>query len=115
MLSALNQLKRKLRIATTYRRAVKGYLPAQYEIGTLYHELGGECLAQSFAWLTIASNHGHSKALSELATLEAKLSPPQLNEGRKLAGEYKRNFDTLPRCRKKRSRHRIKIKAWFRE
>lgn len=63
---------------------------------------GGDYLPQAFSWLTIASNHGHSDALSELASLEAKLPPEQLEEGRKLAAQYKLNYDTTPPRRRKR-------------
>ncbi|GAG55958.1 unnamed protein product, partial [marine sediment metagenome] len=54
---------------------------------------GGDYLPQAFAWLTIASDHGHSGALSELESLEAKLPPSQLEKGRKLAIEYKNKYD----------------------
>ena len=97
MLSTLRNIKRKLQIAATYRQAVKGCLPAQHEIGKLYHELGDDYFPQAFAWLTIAGNHGRSRALSEIIILQAELTLTQLNEGRKLALEYKRNYDTMPR------------------
>ena len=96
-----SRLKRKLQVALACRQAKRGYLTAQYQIGKLYHDMGGAYLPQAFAWLTVASSHGHSKASLELVALEAQLPLDRLEEGRKLAAEYKQNYDSTPMRRRK--------------
>ena len=81
---------RRIYIALLEPMAVRGYIYAQYKLGKLYYEARGGELPKAFAWFTLAASHGHVAAKSELALLDAKLPLDKLEEGRKLAMQYRR-------------------------
>ena len=81
----------RLLIFFSYRAALMGYINSQHILGQLYTKLGGENLPKAFAWLSIASDHGHANAKEALALLEVKLTIEHLEQGRALIKYYKKN------------------------
>ena len=71
--------------------AEQGYVPAQSMMGLLYYSGKGiaKDYVQSYMWLSIAASAGDKTNQGTMDQLSQEMPPAQLEEARKLAGEWK--------------------------
>ena len=83
----------RLLVKYLHIQAVRGSVPCQYMLGKHYYQLEPEYWSKAYAWLSVAAEQGHEKAVSTAAVLEAKLKAELLNAGRELTDEYKKEIN----------------------
>ena len=71
--------------------AQKGHALAQYNLGLMYLAGNGipKDLVKAYMWLSLAAAQKVPEAVKNRDYLEAKMSPSQLAEARKLANDWK--------------------------
>ena len=90
----------KLLVKYLYMQAMRGSVPCQYMLGKHYYQADPEHWSKAYAWLSIAAEQGHEKAVKTAAVLEAKLKADLLNTGRELKEEYKKEINKRFRLKK---------------
>jgi TPR repeat protein len=74
--------------AKWYRRAAEqGFATAQVNLGALYSRGGGvpKDLVEAYAWCLIGQARGEQKAAGLIASLETRMTPPEIAAGKKRA------------------------------
>jgi TPR repeat protein len=71
--------------------AEQGYVLAQSSVGLRYSEGIGtpKDLVQAYKWISLAMEHGDSRAKANRDALRKQMTPAQIAQAKKLAGEWK--------------------------
>lgn len=73
------------------KSADQGYIKAQYSIGVMYLQALGvpRDLVQAYMWWYLAGSKGNQEAIKAINAIKGKMSPAQIAQAKKLAGQWK--------------------------